>query len=294
MRNNQTMKKTIMGFVPVKSPIYELHPVTRILIFITMGFIPLFIQIPEINFVFFLGILGLFKISKVNLKQLKRYVPMVITVGCFIMLTYIIFPNKQSGEIPIKIGFINIYFHSIMWALCIYTRILTLIFSSIFYFSTNRERDILVALRCLRMPFVATYFLGLTLRSAGMFMEDYGVIREAEQARGLDMSNASIIEKVKHFAMYMIPLFTLAIRKSEDISIGLYSKGTVISGKYNGKKRPDYLRKNLTSCKLDNIISASLIIVFLGIAYFQFRFQLFNVNNSPINIYLENIINGGV
>lgn len=294
MRNSQSMKKTIIGFVPAESPIYTLHPVTRIFIFIIMGFVPLFIQIPEVNFIFFLIILGLFKLSKVSLKQLKKFVPMVITVGCFIMLTYIVFPNKEPGELPIKIGFVNIYFHSLMWALCIYTRILTLIFSSIFYFSTNRERDILVALRCLKMPFVATYFLGLTLRSAGMFMEDYGIVREAEIARGLDMSNASIIEKVKHFAMYMIPLFTLAIRKSEDISIGLYSKGTVISGKYNGKKRPDYLRKNLTSCTLDKVVSISLIVIFLGIAYFQFRFKLFNVDNSPINICLQNIINGGI
>lgn len=283
MKSNQTMKKTILGFVPTESPTYRLHPMTRLVMFLAMGFIPLFIQMPEINILFLIGVLILFSISKVNLKQLKKYIPMVIMVGCFIGLTYIIFPNKEVGEEPIKLGFLTIYLHSIMWGFCIYTRILTLLFSSIFYFSTNRERDMLVGLRCLKMPFVATYFLGLTLRSAGMFMEDYKIIREAEQARGLDMTSASFVKKIKHFAMYMIPLFTLAIRRSEEISVGLYSKGTVITGKYNGKKRPDYLLKNLKITKVDIAVIILIFVVFFAIAYLQVSLKLFNLVNSPIN-----------
>ncbi|WP_432718355.1 hypothetical protein [Pectinatus frisingensis] len=49
---NENMKKTVLGFVPIKSPIYALHPVTRIVLFIALGFIPLFIQMPEVNLLF--------------------------------------------------------------------------------------------------------------------------------------------------------------------------------------------------------------------------------------------------
>lgn len=287
---NENMKKTVIGFVPVESPIYALHPVTRIFIFLAMGFIPLFIQMPEVNLALFLTTLLLFKIAKVDMKQLKKYLPMVITVACFISITYTIFPTKLSGEVPFIFLGMKFYKYSILWAICIYVRIMTLLFSSIFFFSTNRERDILVGLRCLKVPFAASYFLGLTLRSAGMFMEDYQIVREAEKARGLDMSSAPFHKKLTHFPMYMIPLFTLAIRRSEDISTGLYAKGTEIKGTYKGVKRPDYLRSLFVRTKKDFVVTGFIASLFVGVAVLSIMFHTFSLDNSLLNVWFGNVI----
>lgn len=295
MSRNGKMQKTIIGFVPTESPIYKLHPVVRLIIFLTTGFMPLFIERPEINLILLTVIIGLFLIAKVDLKQLRIYLPMMVTVGAFIALTYILFPNEQGREfILVSLGDIKIYYASMMWALCIYVRILTLLASSIFYFSTNREKDILVAFRQLKMPFVMTYFIGLSLRSAGIFMEDYRIIREAEQARGLDMSEMSLAAKVKHFCMYMIPLFTLAIRRSEDISVALYAKGTVLQGKYKGKKRPDYLASTMRAGGLDYLVAGLVIICFVGVVYGQFGENLFYLHRSPLDKYFLQLLGKGV
>lgn len=295
MSRNGKMQKTIIGFVPAQSPIYKLHPVVRLIIFLTTGFMPLFIERPEINLILLFAMIGLFLIAKVDLKQLKIYMPMVITVGLFITLTYIFFPNEQGREfILVNLGVIKIYYGSMIWALCIYARILTLLFSSIFYFSTNREKDILVAFRRLKMPFVMTYFIGLSLRSAGIFMEDYRIIREAEQARGLDMAEMSLAGKVKHFCMYMIPLFTLAIRRSEDISVALYSKGTVLQGKYKGKKRPDYLAYNMRAGGFDYVVAGLVILCFVGVVYFQLSGNMFYLHRSPIDRYFLQLLGEGI
>lgn len=295
MSRNANMQKTILGFVPTQSPIYKLHPVVRLIIFLATGFIPLFIERPEINLIFLVLILGLFVIAKVQLKQLKIYMPMVITVGVFITLTYILFPNELGQKIVLfKLGWIKIYYASMMWALCIYARILTLIFSSIFYFSTNREKDILVAFRSLNIPFAVTYFIGLSLRSAGIFMEDYRIIREAEQARGLDMTELSLTAKVKHFCMYMVPLFTLAIRRSEDISVALYSKGTVLQGKYKGKKRPDYLAYYMRVGAMDYLVAVLTILIFAGVVYFRFSGNVLSLNCSPLDGYFLKLLRKGI
>ncbi|WP_196595988.1 energy-coupling factor transporter transmembrane component T family protein [Pectinatus frisingensis] len=284
---NENMKKTVLGFVPIKSPIYALHPVTRIVLFIALGFIPLFIQMPEVNLLFLLLVLILFRISQVNLSQLKVYLPVIITLTCFLLASYTIFPTKLPGEMPIHIAGFPIYKYSVLWSICIYIRILTLVLSSIFFFSTNRERDILVGLRSLHMPFVASYFLGLTLRAAGMFMEDYQIVREAERARGLDMASMSWFKKLKHFPMYMIPLFTLAIRRSEDISIGLYAKGTQIK---NIGVRPDYLRSLFKFNKLDVAINSVICVVFIAVAFTSLAFNTFALSHSVVNTILGNII----
>ena len=70
------------------------------------------------------------------------------------------------------------------WTFASYWRLMAMLFGTIQYFSTNRERETLVAIRTLKAPFVVTYFFSLALRSAGMFLEDMHIIREAERARG--------------------------------------------------------------------------------------------------------------
>ncbi len=294
MAVERKMQKTIIGFVPYQSPIYALHPLVRLVIFLVTGFIPLFVEIPEVNILFLIAIIGLFIYSRVDLKKLKMYMPMVFTVGVFIFATYLFFPIAKGEKILLyQLGAVKLYYNSIMWAACIYFRIIALLFASIFYFSTNRERDILIAFRSLRMPFVATYFLGLSLRATGIFMEDYQIIREAEQARGLDVSDLSFVGKIKHFSMYMIPLFTLSIRRCEEISVGLYSKGTVISNKIDGRKRPDYLMSKNPVTKKDICYSAAIVLFFLAFCSLQIFGGLFSLNNSPVNIAILELLKGG-
>lgn len=287
---HENMRKTVLGYVPIQSPIYLLHPVTRIILYLVMSFVPLLIQMPEINLLLLIGTLCLFKFSRIDMRQLKIYVPMMILVACFITFSYIVFPTKMSGEVPIVFFGFKLYLFSIMWAVMVYVRIITLLLASIFFFSTNRERDILVGLRCLRVPFAVSYFLGLTLRSAGMFLEDYGIVKEAERARGLDMENEKFLTRVSHFPMYMIPLFTLAIRRSEDISTGLYAKGTEIKGTYKGMKRPDYLRTKFKKSALDSVVSFAAIGFFAGAVILKISINAFELKNSILNMWFGNIL----
>ena len=287
---HENMRKTVLGYVPIKSPIYVLHPVSRIILYLFMSFIPLLIQMPEINLLLLLGTLCLFKIARIDMRQLKIYVPMMILVACFITFSYTVFPTKLDGEVPIIVFGLKLYRFSILWAVMVYIRIITLLLASIFFFSTNRERDILVGLRCMNVPFVVSYFLGLTLRSAGMFLEDYGIVKEAEKARGLDMEKEKLLTKVSHFPMYMIPLFTLAIRRSEDISTGLYAKGTEIKGTYKGQKRPDYLRTKFKKTTLDYAVSVCSIAVFIGVVSLKVFVNVFALKNSILNVWFGSIL----
>lgn len=288
------MQKTIIGFIPEHSPIYKLHPLVRLAMFLAMSIIPLFVEIPEINIILLLLTLVLFYYSKVDLKKLKIYLPMIFTVGFFIFLTYIFFPIAKGEKILIwQFGNIRIYYNSIIWGLSVYFRIIVLVYVSIFYFSTNRERDILIAFRSIGTPFIITYFIGLSLRAAGMFMEDYKIMREAEEARGLAVEELSFLGKVKHFSMYMIPLFTIAIRRSEEISIALYSKGTTLSSKINGAKRPDYLLYKYPIKNIDKISTIAILSFMVGFGLLELYTGIFSLKNSPLNITLLNLLKGG-
>jgi energy-coupling factor transporter transmembrane protein EcfT len=293
-KSGTKMQKTIIGFVPAQSPIYALHPLARFVLYIVTGFLPLFIQTPEISFAFIVIVLGLFVYARVNLRTLKLYLPMMVTVFVFITLTYFFFPiAKEESVIVFKLGKFPCYYKSSMWGFCIYLRIISLVLASIFYFSTNRERDIMVALRSIGLPFAVSYFVSLTLRSAGIFMEDYQIIREAEQARGLNTANLSFGGKVKHFSMYMVPLFTLSIRRCDEISVGLFAKGTEISSKINGVKRADYLRSKMQINGRDYAYIVGFIALFAVLVYLQVTANVFNIVKSPLYNHFLNTITGG-
>lgn len=293
MAETLKMQKTILGYVPAVSPIYALHPLVRLILFIITGIIPLFIEMPEGNLVFLLVILGLFIYSKVDLRNLKVYLPMIFTIGLFIMATYVFFPVGKGEKLVLyQWGTIVFEYHSLMWAVSVYIRIVALIYASIFYFSTNRERDILVAFRSTGMPFICSYFLGLSLRSAGMFLEDYRIIREAETARGLDTENMSLTGKIKHFAMYMVPLFTLAIRRSDDISMALFAKGTMLFQKGDSVKRSDYLVAKSPVRKKDISMIVGLVAVFAGFVIFEANTGALHIDHSAMNQMLLASVRG--
>ena len=278
---NNPMQKTIMGYVPTRSPIYSLHPVTRLVLFLITSVIPLFIENPEANIAIILIMLLMYKMAKVNFSRLKMFVPLFVTVFVILQLTYFFFPiEKDLSMIVFSIGAFASYYNSMQWALCTYFRIFALVLASIFYFSTNRERDILVALRSVGLPFAVSYFMGLTLRSVGIFLEDYEIIKEAEIARGMDTRNLSLKGKVKHFAMNLVPLFTISIRRSGDISIGLYAKGMHISSKVNGVKRVDYIRSKYSYAAKDYVLMATLSLLLLTIALIRITTPLFALDHS--------------
>lgn len=293
MTKDLRMQKTILGFVPVESPIYAIHPMVRLVIYFAMSMIPLCVQMPEVNFALFLLLMGLFVYAKIDFRKIKLFLPMIITVGIFITLMYTFFPIVDDSRLVIgHIGKFNIYFYSMIYALSVYFRIILLIFSSVFYFFTNRERDILIAFRKFKVPFAASYFIGLTLRSAGMFIEDYRTIREAERSRGMFVEDLGFFKKIKHFAMYMIPLFTLAIRRSEEISIALYAKGTSLSSKIDGKKRPDLLVSQ-TPAGVVQTVQIIFGVVLIGVFVYLNAVGVFSISHSILNTTLRAVLTAG-
>ena len=277
------MRRTLLGTVPVVSPLYALHPVTRLFTLLFLGVVSLFILTPEINILLIILIFVYLKWAKVDISGLRIYLPLTVTVAIFMFTVSTIFPGAKPEYHPFKLLGITFYLEVFFFTFASYWRLMAMLFGTIQYFSTNRERDTLVAIRTLKAPFVVTYFFSLALRSSGMFLEDMRTIREAERARGLDESSISLRDRAKLYAMYMIPLFTLAIRRTDEISNALFARGYTPSGKIEkGGKRGDYILTLYPIRNIDIILIALMVIVFIAIGFLQIRYGIFSMENSPL------------
>lgn len=284
-------RKTLLGYVPMESPFYAFHPATRLILFVFLGVIPLFIFIPEVNIFLLFVNLALLRWGKVDIQRLKIYMPIIFTVAIFMFTVVILAPGNDPGNTPLEVLGITIYYQPVFFTFAAYWRLIAMLFGTILYFSTNRERELLVGLRALRLPFVASYVVGLSIRAAGMFMEDFRTIREAEQARGLDTKAMRFSDQVKLYMMYLIPLFSIALRRADEISNALFARGYTITGRTStGEPREDYIRSTYFYKRRDYIAIAIMITIFVATGVAQIFFGVFALENSPLNIYLRQML----
>lgn len=279
----QRRKKTLFGYVPAQSWVYRFHPLTRFVIMVIFAFMPLAVLRTEYN----LALVGLWIIAlftaNVTIGRLKFFMPLIVTMFIFMMGTYLVFPGATDGPVAFTAGPFVGYFEPLMFSFANYARIIALVFAAMFYATTNRERDIIVALRHLKISFGLTYTLSLAFRSAGMFMEDLSTIREAEHAKGLDTGGLSVTNKVKHYIMYIVPLFTLAIRRITHIEDALFARGY---HEFNfalfESDRPNYLARLYVLAWYDYLIIAGGLLLSAAVFYLSFFQGWFGYNEGIV------------
>jgi len=287
----QIAKKTLLGMVPADSPFYRFHPVGRMALLIFLSVTPLFIDMPEVNLGLILVTLGLLWWGRVRMQQVRRYLPLLVTVAIFMFGVAFLAPGNRTALTPIRSVGATFYFEPMWWAFVSYCRLIAMLFGAILYFSTNRERDTLVALRSLGVPFAVSYVAALSLRSAGMFMEDFKTIREAQQARGLDLESLSVVEKAKLYTMYTVPLFAVALRRADEISNALFAKGYTLSGRpAGGGRRTDYLRAQYPVRARDWAVSVGLVGAFALVAALSKTTGVFSDHLSPLRAVVVGMV----
>lgn len=275
------MNKTLLGYVPEQSPIYQIHPFVKLYFLLIVSLFPLFIEAPEWNAVILIVTLLLMTFSRVNMSTLKIYIPVAISMGTIILLSYTVFGGRQPQyyEWFTIFGF-PFYWERIRDAIVIYFRILPMIATMVLFLSTSRERDVIVAMRSVRIPFVVTYVFAMALRSAGMVLEDFNIVRQAEQARGFDPKGKSLPYKIRQYVMYMIPLFALSLRRSEEFTNALIARGYAFTGEASKVKRADYILSRYTFHVHDAILVALISLIFVGILIFRYYFGAFSIEDS--------------
>jgi len=282
------MNKTLLGYVPEKSIIYQIHPFVKLYFLLVVSLFPLFVAAPEWNALILVVTLILMAVSRVNMRTLKIYVPVAISMGMIIFLSYTVFGGTQPQYyVLFRIFGFPFYWERIRDALVIYFRVLPMIATMVFFLSTSRERDVIVAMRFVRVPFVVTYIFAMALRSAGMVLEDFNIVRQAEQARGFDTKGKSLPYKIRKYIMYMIPLFALSLRRSEEFTNALIARGYAFTGEASKVKRADYILSRYTFHVHDAILVALITLFLILIVVLRYGFGAFGLENSLITLWFS-------
>ncbi len=285
------MNKTLLGYVPERSPIYGIHPFVKLFFMLVVSLFPMFIAPPEWNLALMVFVVALMAFSRVDMRTLRIYVPMVISMGSIIFLSYVILGgNHPEFQLLARLAGINLYWERVRDAAVVYCRILPMIFIMIFFLSTSRERDVIVAMRTARVPFVVTYVFAMALRSAGMVLEDFHIVRQAEQARGFDSAGKSLPYKIRKYVMYMIPLFALSLRRAEEFANALTARGYAFTGAASRTKRADYVLTHYSFRAADGALTAVITLAFAAVLVLRFGFGYLDLDHSWLIGWLKSVL----
>jgi energy-coupling factor transporter transmembrane protein EcfT len=285
------MNKTLLGYIPNESPIYAIHPFVKLFFLMIVSLFPMLFSSPDWNISLMIVLIILMWISRVDMRTMKIYIPVAISMGSIILLSYTVMGGTHPEfELMIRFWGINIYWERIRDAVVIYFRVLPMIFTMVFFLTTSRERDIIVAMRSIRTPFVVTYVFAMAMRAAGMVLEDFQIIRQAEQARGYDPAGKSLPYKIRQYVMYMVPLFALSIRRSEEFTNALVARGYAFTGKASKVKRADFVLTHYSFKYFDYIFIAIIALAFIALLVFHYGFDYFSIDHSCLLRMLNNAV----
>lgn len=221
---------TIGQYYPAQSPVHRLDPRTKI-IAVMIYLVALFLAKDYPAYGAITGIsLGLILMSKIPLRTvIKGLKPIII----FIFLTALLHLFLTDGTVIWHWRFLKITQEGLDQSIFMTLRLILLIaISSLLTFTTTPialtdglER-LLNPLKIIGVPaHELAMMMTIALRFVPTLLEETDKIMKAQQSRGANFRQGSLLKKVPMVIALLVPLFLSAFRRAEELAMAMEARG---------------------------------------------------------------------
>lgn len=170
-------------------------------------------------------VVGLFALAwGKGMRNLKRIWPIVVAL---FVVGLVVWPGfvERGGPVVLDFGPLFLTEKQLLFALGRSMRIATFIFGGLAFVSTTSNEEIVRGMRSLGIPYGFCFAVGTALRLFPTFLGAAGTVRQAQEARGLDLSASNPIARLRQFVPLLVPVFMTAFRNVETQSMALEARG---------------------------------------------------------------------
>jgi energy-coupling factor transporter transmembrane protein EcfT len=156
-----------------------------------------------------------------NLLRLWFIIVALFVVGLVVWPAF----TPPLGPVVVDLPFFEITRRQLTASLARSLRIVSFIVTGVAFISTTSNEEIVRGLRGLGIPYAFCFAIGTALRLFPTFLGAAGTVRQAQEARGLDLSASNPIARVRKFVPLLIPVFMTAFRNVQTQAMALEARG---------------------------------------------------------------------
>lgn len=220
---------TIGQYYPVQSPIHRLDPRTKLAItFVYL--ISLFLANNKYMYLLAVIMLGIYILpSKVPVKYMLKGLQGILV---FILLSIVLNMFFTPGDAFIDWWIIHISWQGFRTACYTTLRIVLLVLgASVITYTTTPTKltdGLERAFQWLKVFHVPVHevamMISIALRFIPILIEELDKIMKAQQARGADFENGSVIKRLKSLFPVILPMFVSAIRRANELALAMEAR----------------------------------------------------------------------
>lgn len=264
------MANRLLGYQPGRGFLYRLSGTSKLVFFILVSVAVMTSY--DTRFLMMVGLFSLILFYQAGIKWRDVSFAFVF-VGIFallnIVMIYLFAPqygNDLYGSKTILIdgpGAYDLTLEELFYLFNVGIKYVSTLPLAIIFLLTTHPSQFASSLNQLGLPYRFAYAVSLTLRYIPDLQEDFGIIRKAQEARGLELSKkAPLMSRIKGNIQIITPLIFSSLERIETISTAMELRRF---GRY--KKRSWYQAK-AWSQKDTILVLISLLVVVIAIALF--------------------------
>jgi energy-coupling factor transport system permease protein len=273
-------KMKLFSYNSVDTPIHRLSGLTKLICFLLLTFAVMFSY--DIRVILAVTVFSIFvlRLSQIRFSQIRL---MILYVLIFVLVNAVIsfFFAPEQGvkiygtrhEIADLYGDYKLTWEQIFYQVTKFFKYFSVIPLGIIFLLTTNPSEFASSLNGIGVNYKAAFAVALTLRYFPDVQRDYHDISQAQQARGLELSNkAKFADRFKNSLLIVIPLIFSSLDRIE-----LISNAMDLRGFSKSKTRTWYTSRKLTgSDYMALVVSALIFLSTIAVSVFINHSRFYN------------------
>ena len=273
-------KMKLFSYNTVDSPIHRLSGLTKLICFLLLTFAVMFSYDIRVILAVMVFSVAILRLSKIQFSQIRL---MIIYVLIFVLTNAVIsfFFSPEEGvkiyrtrhDIANLYGGYKLTWEQIFYQVTKFFKYFSVVPFGIIFLLTTNPSEFASSLNGIGVNYKAAFAVALTLRYFPDVQRDYHDISQAQQARGLELSNkAKFTDRFKNSLLIVIPLIFSSLE-----SVELISNAMDLRGFAKNKTRTWYTSRKFTGADYTALaVSALIFIVTIGVSVFVNHGRFYN------------------
>ncbi|MGE6555492.1 energy-coupling factor transporter transmembrane component T family protein [Exiguobacterium artemiae] len=257
------MAVDMLGYIERKSPVHRLTGATKLICFLLWTIATIVTYDTRVLIALLLASVGLFSVSKISFKEVRFVLLFTLSFILLNSIAVYLFAPEQGVAIygtrhvlAEGIGRFTVTSEQLFYMLNLILKYSAIVPIAVLFLVTTHPTEFAASLNRIGIPYKIAFAVSLALRYIPDVQRDFRTIKDAQEARGVALSNAPLFKRIRNSLNILLPLVFTSLERIETVSNAMDLRGFGA-----GKKRTWYNQRPMTKADFTAIACVGLLVL---------------------------------